>query len=210
MMSKRSPSTELNRRALRPCTRMFATFVLICAGAAVTNAQDFYIGEILLVPYDFAPVGTLNCNGQLLPISTNTALFSLLGTTYGGDGRSTFALPNLNDRTPIADGSGAGLTPRPEGESGGASVVTLLTTQIPAHTHLLNANSGTGSTASPSGGCFAANAAGVPNYAASSNSVLFNASALSATGGSQPHNNWQPYTGLKFVIVTSGIYPPRY
>jgi microcystin-dependent protein len=165
-----------------------------------------------MVPFNFAPYGWALCNGQILPISQNTALFSLLGTYYGGNGTSNFALPNLQGSAPMDQGNGAGLTPRTVGEMGGESAVTLLVQQLPQHAHV--GASGAASNASapgPStifgGGARGKQAAYAP--AAGNSPVLMNPLAVSSTGSSQPHNNLPPYLTVNFVIALTGIYPTR-
>jgi microcystin-dependent protein len=175
------------------------------AGTHTSNLP--YVGEIILAGFNFPPTGYARCDGQLLPISQNTALFSLLGTYYGGDGRSTFALPDLNGRVPIGMGQGQGLTERFLGESGGEEAVTLLLSEIPAHTHSLELTYSTalGTTGSPANAFLASNASGLPQYAASS--AGYTASA--ATGTPLPHNNLQPYQTLAYYIALQGVFPPR-
>lgn len=171
--------------------------------------SDQYVGEIRIFPFNFAPYGWAQCNGQLLAISQNTALFSLLGTNYGGDGRSTFGLPNLQGCFPKDWGDGAGLSQYVIGETGGSSTVTLLTTEIPAHSHNIQCDA-TASTASPSGAVPAGAARGKPQaYAALASPVAMNTSAVGVTGGSQPHNNMPPFLVLNFCIALQGIFPPR-
>lgn len=183
-----------------------AIFIALAGGRAL--AQDPILGEIDLVPYNFAMRGFADCSGQILSIATNTALFSILGTTYGGNGTTTFALPNLNDRIPIGIGQGPGLSNYNLGQSGGSATVTLTTSQLPAHSHSISASTDVGTSASPSGKYFAVSAAGVPLYSPAS-SVLFAPGMVAASGGGQPHNNWQPYLGLKWVIAVQGIFPSR-
>lgn len=163
-----------------------------------------FVGEIRVVGFNFAPRGWALCNGQLLPISQNTALFSLLGTTYGGDGRSNFALPNLQGRAVMHPGNGPGLTPRYLGENGGTTSETLSQAQMPAHNHALNAASGSATTGTPSGANSLA-AGTVNTYGAANNMVPMG----EAVGGGQAHNNMQPYEVLNFVIALQGIFPPR-
>jgi microcystin-dependent protein len=173
--------------------------------------SDQFVAEIRIFPFNFAPKGWAFCNGQLLPISQNTALFSLLGTTYGGDGKSTFALPNLQGSTPLQQGQGPGLSLRDLGEIGGEQNVTLLTTELPVHTH--NAIAGTGGTpvASPTNNVWTSGLKSGPSvYSPSSaNDTAMSPLALSITGGSLPHNNMMPYLTLNFCIALQGIFPPR-
>ena len=172
--------------------------------------MDPFIGEIRVVGFNFAPKGWAFCNGQLLPILQNTALFSLLGTTYGGDGRSTFALPNLQGCAPMHPGQGPGLSIHDLGETGGAASVTLLDTEMPAHSHGLKALLTPGTTASPAGASFAKAPGTTSLYGpASGTPTTLSSQALNVTGGSLPHNNMQPYLTLNFVIAMQGVFPPR-
>lgn len=172
---------------------------------------DAFIGEIRPFPFNFAPVGWASCNGQLLSIAQNTALFSLLGTTYGGNGTSNFALPNLQGSAALSFGNGPGLTPRVEGEAGGESAVTLLTQQLPAHTHVpQGVADNTAPAYGPAGTVWATDVSGDDAYGpAASANVNLNAGALAVTGGSQPHNNVQPYLVINYCIALQGIYPAR-
>jgi microcystin-dependent protein len=176
-----------------------------------------FVAEIRIFTGNFAPTGWALCNGQLLPISQNTALFSLLGTNYGGDGKSTFALPNLQGSAPMHWGQGAGLSQRVVGESGGEQFVTLLQTEIPQHSHVLQGSTAFGIGTDPTNGFFAhsrwfqsnANKGVVALYNTPQSIVQMNPFSTSVTGGSQPHNNLMPYLGLTFIIALQGIYPPR-
>jgi microcystin-dependent protein len=165
---------------------------------------DQFVGEIRVVGFNFAPTGWALCDGQLLPISQNTALFSLLGTTYGGDGRTNFALPNLQGCAAMHFGQGPGLTPRILGETGGAINETLTQAEMPTHNHDLKAASGSATTGTPSTGNSLA-AGTVITYGAANNMVPMG----EVVGGGQPHNNMQPYQVLNFVIALQGIFPPR-
>lgn len=170
---------------------------------------DPFVAEIRIFPFNYAPRGWASCDGQLMPISQNTALFSLLGTTYGGDGRTTFALPNLRGRVPMMWGQGPGLSRRDLGESAGAANVTLAASELPTHTHTVKAG-GEADTASPSGAAWAAASAvtNQPLYGdpADSTATMANAFADPAT---QPHNNMQPYLTMHFCIAMQGVFPPR-
>lgn len=169
---------------------------------------DPFVAEIRIFPFNFAPRGWAWCNGQLLPISQNTALFSLLGTTYGGDGKSNFALPDLQGRASMHQGQGPGLSVRDLGESGGSETVTLLASEIPAHTHALNASGGPANIQAPAD-TRVLGRANTTVYAAPSNPVQLAPEALTSAGGNLPHNNMQPYLTLYFNIALQGIYPPR-
>ena len=173
-----------------------------------------FVAEIRIFAGNFAPRGWALCNGQLLPISQNTALFSLLGTTYGGNGTTTFALPDLQGSAPLHSGQGPGLTLRDLGESGGEQAVTLLQTEMPAHSHgNVQAREATGQT-DPTNNVWgqAGSQRPAPNFYAPSNSatnVQMSPLAMSVAGGNLPHNNMPPYLGLTFIIALQGIYPPR-
>ncbi len=170
---------------------------------------DPFVAEIRIFPFNFAPTGWAFCNGQLMPISQNTALFSLLGTTYGGDGKSTFALPNLQGQAPMHPGQGTGLSLHDLGELGGVESVTLLTSEMPSHTHTIPCiPSETGSKGA--GPFFAATDSDRPSaYTTNPPNVIMNAMTLTPTGGGLPHNNMQPYLTLNFCIALQGVYPPR-
>jgi microcystin-dependent protein len=171
---------------------------------------DPYLGSIILVGFTFAPRGWATCSGQLLPISQNDALFSLLGTTYGGDGQSTFALPDMRGRAPIHFGSGAGLSTRVQGETSGVESVTLTVGQIPTHTHPLNVNNSGATLGTPNGNFLAAKNRADPGFAATSDGSVLNSAAVSpSTGGSQSHSNLQPYLVMNYVIALEGIFPSR-
>lgn len=170
-----------------------------------------FLAEIRIFTGNFAPKGWALCDGQIMPISQNTALFSLLGTTYGGDGKSNFALPNLQGVAPMQTGQGAGLSLRDLGETGGEQTVTLLQTEMPAHAHSAQGSTGSTST-SPSGNAWASGQKGFGFvYAPSSpnTNVPMNAFGLSIAGGSQPHNNLPPFIGMTFIIALQGVFPAR-
>lgn len=175
--------------------------------------SDQFVAEIRIFAGNFAPTGWAFCDGQLLPISQNTALFSLLGTTYGGDGRSNFALPNLQGAAPLQAGQGPGLSLYDLGETGGESAVTLLASEMPAHTHSVQCNNGTGDVNSPSNNTWCKSHIGktpIQMYGASSaNNAPMNPSAISLAGGNLPHNNMPPYLVLNFIIALQGIFPAR-
>jgi len=171
-----------------------------------------FVGEIMIVPINFAPKGWALCDGQLLPISQNTALFSLLGTTYGGDGKSTFALPNLQGSAPMQQGQGAGLSLRDLGQVGGEQTVTLLQTEIPGHTHTVAVVDALGDQNTPVGNVAARARTGrqpLPMYSATGGGAAMSPAALSVAGSSQPHNNMPPYLVLTFIIALQGVFPAR-
>ena len=162
-----------------------------------------YVGEIRMFAGNFAIAGWMFCEGQLLPISEYETLFNLIGTTYGGDGQSTFALPDLRGRLPIHQGGGFILA-----ENGGAEDVTLTTSQIPAHSHPVLASQNAGSAAQPQGNLTAQNAS-VTIYRAQAGGLTMNPSAVGSTGGSQPHSNFQPYLCVNFIISLFGVFPSQ-
>lgn len=171
-----------------------------------------FLAEIRIFTAGFAPKGWAQCDGQLMPISQNTALFSLLGTTYGGNGTSNFALPNLQGCAPMQAGQGPGLTLRDLGETAGEQTVTLLQTEMPAHSHTAQCLSAGNATQSPANAIWAGGGRGAPPMYTPSvpaNNVQMNPFALSIAGGSQPHNNMQPFLGLMFIIALQGVFPAR-
>jgi microcystin-dependent protein len=169
---------------------------------------DPYLAEIRIFAGSFAPKGWALCNGQLIPISQNTALFSLLGTNYGGDGKSTFALPNLQGSAPMHQGQGPGLTDRVVGEIVGEQTVTLLESEMPSHTHQLVATNQPAQLPDPSSHALArANANAYVQSPGSFTSMSPNSIAM--TGGSLPHNNMSPFLTLNFIIAMQGVFPPR-
>jgi microcystin-dependent protein len=171
---------------------------------------DPFVAEIRIFPFNFAPKGWAFCDGQILPISQNTALFSLLGTTYGGDGKSTFALPNLQGSAPMHPGQGPGLSLHDLGETGGSETVTLLESEIPSHAHGLMAVSQPGDLADPTGRSVARASTGNPFQTVTNvNMVQMAAQTLAPAGGDQPHNNMMPYLTLNFCIALQGVFPPR-
>ena len=167
-----------------------------------------FLGEIRMLGFNFAPQGWAPCNGQLLSISQNTALFSLLGTTYGGDGTTTFALPDLRSRVPVGQGQGPALSSYVEGQAGGAETVTLTAIQMPGHTHVVKASSSAAGSDQPEGRALARSASHI--YAAKPDtSTVMNADMLGDAGGSQPHDNIQPYLAVNFCIALTGVFPAR-
>lgn len=169
---------------------------------------DPFVAEIRIFSFNFPPTGWAFCDGQLLPLSQNTALFSLLGTTYGGDGKSNFALPNLRGRVPMHPGQGPGLSLYDLGETGGADTVTLLEAEMPAHTHVLRGANTLADTPRPPGNTLA-RYANAYQQDATSNLVAMAPEALPPAGGSLPHNNLMPYLTLNFCIALQGVFPSR-
>ena len=171
---------------------------------------DPFVAEIRIFPFNFAPRGWAFCDGQLLPLSQNTALFSLLGTTYGGDGRSNFALPDVQGNAPMHPGQGPGLSLHDLGETSGAQTSTLLDSEMPAHSHGLLASGQPGEDPTPGPSEALARSVGANLYQTNSaNLVQLAPTALTLAGGDQPHNNMQPYLTLNFCIALQGVYPPR-
>jgi microcystin-dependent protein len=172
---------------------------------------DPFVAEIRIFPFNFPPKGWAWCDGQLLPLSQNTALFSLLGTTYGGDGKSTFALPNLRGSVPMHPGQGPGLSLHDLGESGGSETVTLLESEIPAHSHAMQANAFPANQQAPSSNRALAQSTGGVAYKPPGGATTTSLSpeSLAPSGGDQPHNNLQPYLTMYFNIALQGVVPPR-
>lgn len=170
---------------------------------------DPFVAEIRAFPFNFPPTGWAFCDGQIMPISQNTALFSLIGTYYGGDGRANFALPNLQGSVPMQPGQGQGLTERILGEVGGVESVTLLDSEMPQHTHAISASAAEGIAGSPTGQLLASGV-GINMYSTSTSPLTqLNVNAATPAGGSQPHSNLQPYLTLNFCIALQGVFPPR-
>jgi microcystin-dependent protein len=182
--------------------------LLVVSLGAYAQADEPFLGQILIVSFSFAPKGWALCNGQLLPINQNQALFALLGTTFGGDGRQTFALPDLRGRVPIHMGQGPGLQPYTLGERGGQEVVTLTVSQLPAHTHPLLGQSALGTSASPAGAVWAAQSR-LNVYSAASPDTQMGAASISTSGGSAPYDNHSPYLTVNYVIALVGVFPSR-
>jgi microcystin-dependent protein len=166
-----------------------------------------FIGEIRMVGFNFAPVGWAMCNGQTMDISQNAALFSLIGTTYGGDGQTTFNLPDLQGRFPIHQGTGNGLSPYVIGQRAGTENVTLAANQIPSHTHVPACLSTAGDQGSPGGNFWAASAQQL--YSDQAPAVAMHAGLIQPAGGGQPHNNMNPLLVITFIIALFGIFPSR-
>lgn len=170
--------------------------------------SDPFLGEIRMVGFDFAPSGWAFCNGALQPISQNTVLFNLIGTTYGGDGQQTFALPNLSGRIPVHHGQGPGLSLYDMGQLGGSERVTLTEQQMPSHAHSVAAASAGTRMEAPSGNVLASGEADVYTHDASTPATM-SANTVGTTGGNQPHENLQPFLAVNFIISLQGIYPPQ-
>jgi microcystin-dependent protein len=170
-----------------------------------------FVAEIRIFPFNFAPKGWAFCDGQILPLSQNTALFSLLGTTYGGDGKSNFALPDMQGNAPMHPGQGPGLSLHDLGETGGSDTVTLLESEMPSHSHSLMVEPLGATLPSPSPNTGFGKSAGVSAYSQTSTSGLVTMadSTVAPAGGDQPHNNLMPYLTLNFCIALQGVYPPR-
>lgn len=195
-----------------PC--VLALFVTPLIPVRDANAQGLpaFIGEIRWVAFNFAPPGWAPCAGQILQINQNVALFSLLGTTYGGDGRTTFGIPDLRGRVQIGQGMGPGLTLRNLGDEGGEETVTLTVNQMPAHTHPALATTNTATSDSPAGRVLANVSAGGPDpkiYSSGDGNVSLGASTIGAVGGGQPHDNMPPFLTLNCIIAVEGIFPSR-
>lgn len=172
--------------------------------------MDPFVAEIRIFPFNFAPKGWAWCDGQLLPLSQNTALFSLLGTTYGGNGKSNFALPDLQGRAPMHPGQGPGLSLHDLGETGGSETVSLLESEIPAHSHAMRGSIDDADLRIPTPNRSLAKTAGGNLYSGSTGSTVSLApEALPPAGGDQPHNNMQPYLAFYFNIALQGVFPPR-
>jgi len=170
--------------------------------------MDPFVAEIRIFPFNFAPKGWAFCDGQILPLSQNTALFSLLGTTYGGDGKSNFALPNMQGNAPMHPGQGPGLSLHDLGETGGSDTVSLLESEIPSHSHGLTASASDGNNTGAAAQLFA-QGVGISMWSVGTATTPMADSALAPAGGDQPHNNMQPYLTLNFCIALQGVYPPR-
>jgi microcystin-dependent protein len=168
-----------------------------------------YIGQILLVGFNFAPVGWLMCDGSLQSIANYDVLFNLIGTTYGGDGQQTFALPDLRGRVPIHQGQGAGTSNYVVGQNGGVTSVTLNVNQIPSHNHGVACAAGNGSTGAPGSQYFASAASPVNLYNGSASPSGNMTNVIAPAGGSQAHDNMQPYLAINYIIATEGIYPSQ-
>ena len=186
---------------------LIGLFAILSMGK--TKAQDFIIGEIRMFAGNFAPKGWAFCQGQLLPIAQNQALFSLLGTTYGGDGMTSFALPDLRGRVPVGFGQGPGLSNRVIGEQFGSELVTLNINQMPSHNHTVNAVTTEGNQNLPTNSLPANTKTLDKEYSDANANTTMKATMVNPTGGSQPFGVSQPSLGVNFIIALQGIYPSR-
>jgi microcystin-dependent protein len=189
--------------------RLLASALIVVGALAISpTAQGQFVGEIDLVAFNFAPANWALCDGSILPITQNVALFSLIGTTFGGDGVSTFALPDLRGRRAIGMGQGPGLGNYTLGESGGEEQVTLTVNQLPAHFHSFFGSAAPGNSVKP-GGNYWASASQVNLYSTSSSHVAMAPQAIGMTGGSQPHDNRSPYLAMNYIISLFGFFPSQ-
>lgn len=170
---------------------------------------DPFVAEIRMFPFNFAPKGWAFCDGQLLPLSQNTALFSLLGTTYGGNGKSNFALPNLQGRAPMQPGQGPGLSLHDLGETGGSETVSLLESEIPTHAHTMRGSIDDADLQIPQSFTTMAKSSGQNAYSSTATPVSLAPETLAPAGGDAPHNNMMPYLTFNFCIALQGVFPPR-
>jgi microcystin-dependent protein len=171
--------------------------------------SDQFLAEIRIFPFNFPPTGWAFCNGQIMPISQNTALFALLGTVYGGDGKSTFALPDMVNNAPMQPGQGQGLSLRDLGEMSGVESITLLVSEIPLHTHTMMASPDPGDNTVPAPTVSLAGSVGGFIYSTTQTGQMLAFQALPPAGGGLPHNNMQPYLTLNFCIALQGVFPQR-
>ena len=189
------------------------TLLLVIAFSFMINGKVFsqnnYIGEIKMMACNFAPTGWAKCEGQLLPINQNQALFSLLGTTYGGNGQTTFALPDLRGRVPMHYGTGPGLSTYVQGQSGGSETNTITVSQMPAHNHTIGANTADGNQNDPTGSYPANTKLLDKEYTTVAPNTTMNAAMVGVTGGNQPVNNIPPYLTVTYIIALTGIFPPQ-
>ena len=192
--------------------KLFISLFFLLSSSLGAFAQDAYIGELRCVGFNFDPQNWMACEGQLLSISQYTVLFSILGTTYGGDGKTTFALPDLRGRVPMGDGQGDGLSYRSQGEMGGSTTVTLSTDQLPSHSHPTRVSTSAATTNTPGNITLGqpANVGPQPvNLYVESQGNVVESTPTTSVGSNQPHENMMPYLGLRWVICVNGIYPPR-
>ncbi len=189
--------------------RLLILLLFSCFSSQFSSAQDSYVGEIRMFAGNYAPVGWAFCDGSLVPISENETLYTIIGTTYGGDGQMTFALPDLRGRLPMHSGTGSGLTPRIIGEKGGAETATLTRNQMPAHSHLVNAVSALGNQNDPTGNLPANTDTFDKEYSDASADIQMKQSMTGVSGGNQPFSKVAPYTAINFIISLYGSYPTQ-
>ena len=199
---------KLKKKNMKKITLLFLVIFLGFSNLK-TYAQEGFIGEIRMFGGNFAPRTWALCDGQLLPISQNPALFSILGTTYGGDGRTTFGLPDLRGRVPMHPGNGPGLSSRRLGEKGGSETNTLTVAQMPSHNHTVNAVKVDGNTNDPSGAYPANTKLLDKEYSTETKDTAMNPAMINNTGGNQSINNIQPYNNVNFIICLQGVFPSR-
>ncbi len=186
---------------------MLVAAALSAVPASAQSGGSPYLGEIIVVAFNFPPIGWAECNGQIMSISQNSALFQLIGTTYGGDGVQTFALPDLRGRTPLHQGQGPGLSPYVIGQTGGVEQVTLNVNQMPQHSHQVFGSTNPGTLGSPSGSVWATQTRAAV-YSSSENTDMA-PGTLGMTGGGQPHDNLSPYLTMNYIIALEGIFPTQ-
>ncbi|HPR45587.1 tail fiber protein [Ottowia sp.] len=198
-------------RLQHPARQAIVGLLLAAAGVpmAYGQATEPFLGQLALLPYTFCPRGWTEANGQLVAISSNTALFSLLGTTYGGDGRTNFALPDLRGRVPLGQGQGPGLSSIQLGEQSGAESVTLMTNQMPMHTHALQVSSQAATHAAPANTRVLAATQNAGSYVAAAPDTTLAAGSVGVSGGGQPFSVRNPYLGMRWCIALQGIFPSR-
>lgn len=187
---------------------VLALGALVTTGTTQAEARECFIGEIAMFGGNFAPRGWALADGQILSISSNSALFSIFGTTYGGDGRTTFALPDLRGRAPIHAGTGPGLSPRRLGSRGGSETNTLSIAQLPAHSHALNATTDRANTSNPTG-TLLGNTGRDDIYVSAAPGTALSSASISATGGGSSVNNMQPYQAINYIVCLVGVFPSR-
>jgi microcystin-dependent protein len=199
---------------IRKCLTALAVGTTMLVSAAPAQAQDFYLGQILQVGFTYCPANTIEANGQIIPIQSNTPLFALFGTMYGGDGQTTFALPDLRGRAGIHVGQGTGLQNYTQGQVGGAEAATISTAQMPAHVHSgrVRATNGPANLDDPTGAVLADFPSGTPvynNQVAANVDMAPNTVITDPAGGGQPMGILSPFLTMRFCVVMQGIYPPR-
>ncbi|WP_338731875.1 phage tail protein [Mangrovimonas cancribranchiae] len=190
-------------------TMTLIVLLMTISFSTATQAQEAYLGDIKLTAINFEQRGWMECDGRLLSIAQHSALFSLIGTIYGGDGITTFALPDLRGRVPVGIGSGPGLTTVQLGDTGGSETNTLTVSQMPSHNHTVNAVVDDGNSATPTGNFPAGTKLLDKEYANGGTATTMNSNMIGSTGNNQPVNNKQPYVGLRYVICVQGYFPSR-